>query len=71
MSGYFSRGVSSTIFAISFSVSFDNLYSLRAPVGTVEGLDLSVFDRMVRERERERERLTTQLHTHVMSFIAA
>ena len=31
-----------------YAVSFENLYGLRAPVGTVEGFDISAFDRRVR-----------------------
>lgn len=30
-----------------YIVSFEDLYSLRAPVGTVEGFDISAFDRQV------------------------
>ena len=30
------------------SVCFEDLYNLRAPVGTIEGFDVSAFDKRVR-----------------------
>ena len=39
--------VCDVISCVFLAVSFEDLYSLRAPVGTVEGFDLSAFDRKV------------------------
>ena len=36
------------VYLIPSAVSFEDLYRLRAPVGTVEGFDISAFDRRVR-----------------------
>ena len=37
-----------TVVYRSLAVSFQDLYSLRAPVGNVEGFDISAFDKRVR-----------------------
>ena len=42
------KQTSGRLLLCSYAVCFKDLYSLRAPVGTVEGFDISAFDRRVR-----------------------